>query len=130
MKLYATLLTLLYFLSVAQALPTDIDARAAPAPAKPKTNPVDNTKAPKEVSCDPVSKYTVNWFLANKCVTPKPSTCLFYTYGLSLKARAYAKAHKPEMTTIWVSVPPRVQPASSPHAMHAAPPPLAKYFFS
>lgn len=112
MRLYIAITTLMYLLHVVYALPADLDVRAAakpklvvPAiPAKPTPNPITGGKAPKKVPCDPLSKYSVSWFIANFCMKgrPKPSTCLFYTYKLSLTARRYAKAHKPEMTTIWV----------------------------
>jgi hypothetical protein len=62
-----------------------------------KTNP--NAKDKK---CDAITKYDADWFFNNAIKTkkPKPSTCLFYTRGLSLKARGFGKLKG--MTTIWV----------------------------
>lgn len=91
-KLKATILTLIYLLSVAQTLPTDLEVCAPPnpapeAPVKPTPNSVANGKGLKEVPCNPVSKYSVIWILVNTSIEggPKPSTCLFHSRGLSLK---------------------------------------------
>jgi hypothetical protein len=57
----------------------------------------------RKVDYDPITKYSVQWFINNSSQKPKTATCLFYTRGLSRTAYIYAKtkAHSP-MTTIWV----------------------------
>ncbi|KAI1075724.1 hypothetical protein F5B20DRAFT_594864 [Whalleya microplaca] len=53
------------------------------------------------VACDPIEKYSTSWFLANTCKRPKASSCLFYTRGLSKRARIFSKSGGHDMTTIW-----------------------------
>jgi hypothetical protein len=58
-----------------------------------------------EATWDPVDKYTMKLFQEEATVQPGPTLCLFYTQGLSEKARHYAKSRpngESLMTTIWV----------------------------
>ncbi|QIX02277.1 hypothetical protein AMS68_007794 [Peltaster fructicola] len=79
------ILPLLAIFSMASAKPV-----AAPAPV-PATG---------DVPCDNISKYSVQWFTSNMC-RPTPASCLFYTKGLSAKARSIAKIDGAQQTTIW-----------------------------
>lgn len=65
----------------------------------------------KHARCASIEDYTVQWFIENapKEKRPAPSTCLFYTYKLTGKARWYARLNG--MTTIWVSGRPLNTPA-------------------
>ena len=91
---------LLALLVAVGALPSHLEPRCRfcqPPPAQ--------SNSPKEVACDKITKYSVEWFIENalQAKKPKPATCLFYTRGLSQKARDYAKSKA--MTTIWVIYP-------------------------
>ncbi|KAH0558550.1 hypothetical protein GP486_004793 [Trichoglossum hirsutum] len=55
----------------------------------------------RDVPCDPISKYTTNYFLDHHIYTPPATTCLFYTFGLSATAQRFAHGGGSDMTTIW-----------------------------
>ncbi|CAO2654108.1 Nn.00g108410.m01.CDS01 [Neocucurbitaria sp. VM-36] len=99
-------LALCVLLVAVDALPANPNSRCAYWFCKPEWQNVDISKSgtSKGVACDQITKYSVEWFIDNalKAKKPKPSTCLFYTRGLSLKAQNYAKKMaEPAMTTIW-----------------------------
>lgn len=81
---------------------------AIAAPVPPKQEVLHNEKT----TCATIDTYTVQYFIDNVVPTKRPpsSTCLFYTWGLTEKARLYAQTHG--KTTIWVS--PTHLPASTP----------------
>jgi len=54
-----------------------------------------------EVPCDPISKYTTQFFLDNRLAIPPEGTCLFYTHPNSKNANEYARESKDTYTTIW-----------------------------
>ncbi|KAF1843228.1 uncharacterized protein K460DRAFT_396587 [Cucurbitaria berberidis CBS 394.84] len=62
-------------------------------------------KLPNFVPCDQPCKYTLDWFVANAVARPEIDECLFYTSGLSERAKAYAREHnavsRHKLTTIW-----------------------------
>jgi len=80
MKSVGAILALCYFYTVVGAAP-------CPLPSS------------KKQACDKITKYNVDWFIETGR-KPKPASCLFYTRGLSKKAREYAKTEA--LTTIWV----------------------------
>lgn len=49
------------------------------------------------------TKNSIQYFLDNYILTPPPSACLFYTFGLTSAAQNYSKGGENELTTIWVS---------------------------
>jgi hypothetical protein len=100
MKLIGFTITFCWFLLTIDALPLDLEEDCVTQPCN------DDAKLGKrKVDYDPITKYSVQWFInnANPAKRPKPATCLFYTRGLSRTAYTYAKtkAQSP-MTTIWV----------------------------
>ncbi|KAK3214526.1 hypothetical protein GRF29_19g406661 [Pseudopithomyces chartarum] len=70
---------------------------AIAAPVPPKQEVLHNEKT----TCATIDTYTVQYFIDNVVPTKRPpsSTCLFYTWGLTEKARLYAQTHG--KTTIW-----------------------------
>ncbi|KAF2703697.1 hypothetical protein K504DRAFT_463424 [Pleomassaria siparia CBS 279.74] len=81
--------------------PTKTKKKPAKTTKKP-TNPVATpSKMPKVTKCDPISKYTIDWFVKNSCKKPAPGACLFYTRGMGKFANAYAAKQSPKKTTIW-----------------------------
>jgi hypothetical protein len=100
MKLISFAIAFCWFLLTVDALPLDLEEECATQPGN------DDAKLGKrKVDYDPITKYSVQWFINNATPLkrPKPATCLFYTRGLSRTAYTYAKtkAQSP-MTTIWV----------------------------
>jgi hypothetical protein len=98
MKLIGFAITSCYLLLTTVAHPLDQGRDCATLPCNNAAR-LENRK----VDYDPITKYSVQWFINNASQKPKTATCLFYTRGLSRTAYIYAKtkAHSP-MTTIWV----------------------------
>ncbi|KAL1608294.1 hypothetical protein SLS60_003234 [Paraconiothyrium brasiliense] len=65
------------------------------------TAPIQQVLRDKHTKCASIEDYSVQWFIDNapKDRRPAPSTCLFYTFRLTEKARWYAKNNG--MKTIW-----------------------------
>ncbi|KAI1735338.1 hypothetical protein F4680DRAFT_453031 [Xylaria scruposa] len=62
----------------------------------------ESAKLYKRVDCDPISKYTTDWFIQNICNPPADhKTCLFYTRGLTKQAIELAQVPGSVLVTIW-----------------------------
>ncbi|KAH7378238.1 hypothetical protein BKA66DRAFT_550652 [Pyrenochaeta sp. MPI-SDFR-AT-0127] len=98
MRSTAVAIVLCYLVLAIDALPLNLQSRCVFWFCDPKFS---KSSGSRDVSCDRIEKYSVDWFIDNVPAArkPKPATCLFYTRGLSLKAQNYAK--KAQMTTIW-----------------------------
>ncbi|RII19177.1 hypothetical protein CUC08_Gglean001841 [Alternaria sp. MG1] len=100
MKLIDLFVTLCHLLLVTEAVPVEIKERCDTPPCHRNRLEVRG-----RTECDLPSKYTVEWFIENAIERPEPTSCLFYTRGLSRTARRYAKSRPkeegPPLTTIW-----------------------------